>query len=66
MRSSSESSEDITKLTEQYTRKLQNSVVTNENIAPTDITYLRQDGDTNIDGDNVHSSSDDRTNLTEQ
>ncbi len=66
LRSSSESSEDITNLTEQYTQNLQNNAVVNENIVPTDITYLRQDGDTNIDGGNVNSSSEDITKLTEQ
>ncbi len=66
VRSSSESSEDITNLTEQYTQNLQNNAAVNENNTPTDITYLRQDGDTNIDDGNVNSSSDDITNLTEQ
>ena len=66
VRSSSESSEDITNLTEQYTQNLQNSAAVNENNTPTDITYLRQDGDTNIDGDNVNRSSEDITKFTEQ
>ena len=49
VRSSSESSEDITNLTEQYTQNLQNSAAAN-NITPVDIAYLHNPETTQLAG----------------